>query len=101
MIVQSRSHFICWFRLDNCDRYLLWYSGEPDGVFVDETGAVPAFRTPALLAAFAKSRGISLVPEHPRLHDLDAVARWSQRPTPARVYCRASYSAWNLFADVS
>ncbi len=97
----GRTHFILWYRLDQRDRYLLWYFNERDGVVVDATKHIPVFRAQADLRAYAAAHDLPIKQEQPILHDLDTVTRWLRRKRPTRIDCHAFLAAWNLLADVS
>lgn len=89
------------YRLDAQDSYLIWISGEGERVVVDAPGQVPRFSSPTALRAFAQARGIALVDEEPRFHDLDKTVAWLSAHRDARVDCDQLLAAWNLFGDVS
>jgi hypothetical protein len=95
------NHFAIRYRLDAQDSYLIWIAGEGDRVVVDARGRVPRFSSPDALRAFAQARGIALVDEEPRHHDLDKTAAWLSAHEDVRVDCDNLLAAWNLFGDVS
>lgn len=92
-------HFACWFRLDKLDQYLIWISGDPDSVLLNDR-RIPVFTSETALAQYARSKNVTIVSEEPILHDLDAVEQWL-RATDEVVNCLELLSAWNLFMDVS
>jgi hypothetical protein len=96
----NAEYFICWYRLDSQDRYLIWHTNDEDGVFLRD-GKVPVFSEQAGIVEFAEQNGIKLQAEEPGLHDLDVIANWLKNPNKKTVDCPAFNAAWNLFADVS
>ena len=91
-------YFPLLYRLQHCESYLLWISGDKDSVVVDADGFVPSFRTFGLLQEFADRKHYRLETEEPKLHDLDWV---TISQTDKSVDCEAALAAWNLFSDVS
>jgi len=99
--LMERKYYILWYRLDSSDSYLIWYSDEKDGVFVDESGTVPSFRDANSLVKYAESRGISVDVEEPNLLDLDVLGKWLKEKDVELIDSNSFNGAWNLFADVS
>ncbi len=97
----STKYYACWYRLDRKDAYLIWYSNDPDGVVIDGAGRVPTFSDLAHLRAHADALGLRVKEEDPILHDLDAVARWLERPQQKGIDCAGCLAAWNLCSDVA
>lgn len=96
-----RTHFKLWYRINTVDRFLIWYSNDHDGVFVDPEGFVPSFRTEAALLAYADTKCIVVQSEEPLLCDLDLVQLWLEDPQPQRVVPAGFLSVWNFFGDVA
>ena len=97
----QRSYFALLYLLDGREQYLLWYGSDVDGVVTDSDGTVPSFQSLEALRAFARSRGLEIKEEAPRLHDLDSTEFWIEKGDASSVDCENLLSAWNLFADVS
>jgi len=96
-----RLYYKCWYRLSYADSYLIWYSNDTDGVFVDPNGIVLSFRSIDAVRIFAEERGIAVENEEPILHNLDIVKRWLDKPKTSTVDCVEFLAAWNLFGDVA
>ena len=99
--LMDREYYILWYRLDGIDSYLIWYSDERDGVFVDASGVIPSFRDVDRLLSYAEKRGISVNSEKPILHNLDVLEEWLRAKDAEKIECNSFNSAWNLFADIS
>jgi hypothetical protein len=97
----EQSHFLLRYRLDAQDAYLIRVSGRREGFVVDARRRVPRFSNPTALRAFAQARGIALVDERLRLHDLDKAADWLSASGDSPIDCDNLLAAWNLFGDVS
>jgi hypothetical protein len=103
----ERTYFASWYRLDNRDRYLIWFTAEEDnsdGV-VTSNGFMPVFNSKAELEKYAKTNGFTRVDaSEPILHNLDVIAKWLKMKKMKRarqVDCVQFLNAWNLFADIS
>jgi hypothetical protein len=98
----KREYYICWYRLDGKDSYLIWFStDEDDGVFVGESNLSPSFDNTAALRNFAKSNKIKLKKEEPLLIDLDIVKNWLKGTENKVKDYNPFLNAWNLFEDIS
>jgi hypothetical protein len=93
-----KQHYILWYRLDENDRYLIWFSDKIDGVVVRNKQVV-TFTSVAGLRSFATQNGIKLAPDEPVVHNFDTVTQWI--PDPGQelnsIDCM---NAWNLVKDV-
>ena len=97
-----RDYFRCLYRHKNVERFLIWFSDDQDGVFVDASHRVPTFASAAALeTAFPSLVGAEIVPETPILHDLDAVESRCRANGPLTIDCNDILAAWNLFSDVA
>jgi hypothetical protein len=98
----NREFYILWYRLDQKDSFLVWFSTEnDDGVLVDENGFVPSFKTKERLLNFCAEKNIRIKQEEPILHNLDIVQEFIDNQRLRKVDCPAFNSAWNLFEDIS
>jgi hypothetical protein len=97
----DRKYYILWYRLDGSDSFLIWYSDEKDGVFVDADGFVPSFKDAGSLLKYAQERNIGVDTEGPVLLNLDVLSRWLKENDVALIDPNGVNGAWNLFADVS
>lgn len=107
----KKFYYPSWYRLDNKDRYLIWYSIQEgnedlDGVVLDSNGKIPIFVSLDDLFRYAQAENIPLEQEEPHLHNLDAVIKWfevkrSKPEGPTAINCDEFLAAWNLFSDVS
>lgn len=104
----ATTYYPYWFRLDNADGYLLWYtddstdSAECDGVLLDGQGRLLTFCHLAELHDCAVRLGLSVEPEvNPEPLDLDVVQRWLEAASKSMVDCETFLEAWNLFSDLA
>jgi hypothetical protein len=97
----SRKYYILWYQLGGIDSYLIWYTNEEDGVFMDGRGVVPSFRDAHALLKYAAGRGISVDAEEPTLLNLGVLERWLKERDSELIEPDSFNGAWNLFADVS
>lgn len=98
----ERECYICWYRLNQKDAYLIWFStDESDGVYIDENGIVPSFEDLKNLRNYGEKLGISVDIEKPNLHNLDLVENWLSDNKPEIVDYNPFLEVWNLFDDIS
>ncbi|MEC4812938.1 MAG: hypothetical protein SAK29_06645 [Scytonema sp. PMC 1069.18] len=98
----TRKHFTLWYRLDQVNGYLIWYTNDVDGVVVDkDTGQIPIFKNTIQLRIYAENSGLQLEDGDIIIHDLDIVKSWLEKPTKKKVDCVYLLTAWNLFTDVA
>jgi hypothetical protein len=101
IVAMTQTYYRLWYRLDDADSYLIWFSNDVDGVVTQADGTVPSFHNQDALCTYAIARQIMLDEMEPLLHDLDVVAQWLRRSFSAEVDCDAFLTAWNLFADLA
>lgn len=102
----GRTYYRLLFQLGHAREWLIWYDGAGagevmDGVWVDEHGKMPVFRSEGVLEDFARKHGIHLKPEAPTLHNLRVVENWLRKPALKSIQCDAFLGGWNLFGDVA
>ena len=96
------TYFICWYRLDYVNGYLIWYTNDVDRVLVDSiTGKIAVFQDIASLQGYAENIGLQVEEEESILHDLDIVQSWLANPISEKIDCNSFLSIWNLFTDVA
>ena len=96
----SREYYVYWYRLDNKDAYLIWFSNEKDGFTVDENGFIPSFTNVKDLQDFASEMKITVDVENPNLIELDSIKDWLNDCGKIKDY-NPFLNAWNLFEDIS
>jgi hypothetical protein len=94
-----KQYYTLWYRLDQKERYLIWFSDKIDGVHVEKK-RIPTFDTIAELQGYAASKKIKLANEAPILHNFDTVQDWIPDPNQElnSIDCM---NAWNLVKDVA
>ena len=102
------TYYPYWYRLDNADAYLLWFTDgstdgtEPDGVLLDQVDRVVMFRHLDDLRDYAARRSLPVAAEvNSEPLDLDAVDRWLAMARKTTVDCETFLNAWNLFSDLA
>jgi len=88
----------CLFRLGNADRYVIWYSGDRDGL-VRENRRVVTFRLLAEVYAYASQQGLTLQPGEVARYDWDSIKRWCDAPVATGIAVGAFLNAWNMVLD--
>jgi hypothetical protein len=93
------SYFILWYQFNREDNYLIWFSGDPDGVYA-ENGKIPTFGSKEFLRNFAESKNIELVVEEPVLHNFDPVKDWINGASK-EINPNDFLAVWNLIGDIA
>ncbi|WP_444885821.1 hypothetical protein [Microbulbifer sp. PSTR4-B] len=92
--------FLLWYRFDNQNSFVLCFSDEADGVFVDSVGQAPTLSSAELTVKYAGGLGISAVNKRPTPHNLDKVINCLEDPNQYAIDCDKTLSIWNLFDDI-
>jgi hypothetical protein len=98
--VGDRRYYGLLYRLDGSYRWLLWYSSEVDGLYVED-GRFPSFASAEALMAFADARGLTIDTVDANVHDVDAVVQWLSRPSTVAVDSSEFLAVWNLARDAA
>lgn len=93
------NYFILWYQINREDSYLIWFSGDTDGVYV-ENGKVPTFGSKDFLRYFAESKNIEIVVEEPILHNFDSVKDWL-KDTTTEINPHDFLVVWNSTGDIA
>ena len=88
-------------RLDGLVSHLIWFTNEWDGVVLDESGSLLAFRDLSDLRGYAANHGFNLQEEESEPLDLDEAALWLKSPTTDGIVCAEFLDSWNLFDDIA
>jgi len=96
----SREYYSYWYRLNNEDSFLIWFSNEKDGFVVNENGFVPSFNNKSDLKMYADKIQIKVDVDNPNLTDLDIIKTWLNNSEKIEDY-NSFLDAWNLFEDIS
>jgi hypothetical protein len=94
-----RNYFILWYRINQENNYLIWFSDETDGVYA-ENGKIPTFASKELLRQFTRFQNIELVIEEPILHNFDSVQDWLNGATK-EIFPDDFLAIWNLVGDIA
>jgi hypothetical protein len=100
-IKMKGKYYILWYRLDDKDSYLIWYSNSNDRILTNKKEKILNFSSKQELNEYAFENALNIEPEEPTLHNLDAVVEWIKVGDEKSIDCNECKSAWNLFEDVS
>ena len=95
-----REYYKLWFRLDGKNSYLIWFTNDVDGVFVDSNAKVPVFYSETELDKYAAELNLTIEGGDLILHDLDSVVHWLQKSDELEPNCDQTLAVWNMFDDV-
>jgi len=88
------------YRLNQKERWLLYFTNDHDGVATDKDGTVLTFASKDSLAAYAKKKRWKLKPATQDL-DFDRVRQWVEKIDGTKPDCPALYATWNLMGDIA
>jgi hypothetical protein len=94
-------YYACRYRFAEEDAYVLWFTNDQDGVWVDVNGQVVSFRTLAALQRYATAHAITIESAAPPFYNLDAVVSWLRHDSYPPIDCELLLTTWNLFRDVA
>jgi hypothetical protein len=97
----DKKYYILWYRLNNKDQYLIWFSDETDGVLTDASGNALSFYSKNELLEYASENNLQIVSEEPELHNLDLVSEWIKENDPSIINFSQFNNMWNLWTDTS
>lgn len=95
-----REYYAYWYRLNDKEAFLIWYSNEKDGFVVNEAGFIPTFESKDDLKNYADKIQIVVDLNDPNLIELDSVKNWLNDGGKIKDY-NLFLDVWNLFEDIS
>lgn len=93
-------YFPLLYKLRGRERYLLWVSNDKTAVAMHTQAMAPSFATLRDLRDYARLKDCKIESGEPKVHDLDWVADWLDRPTK-QIDAECALLAWNLFSDLA
>ena len=96
----SCEYYSYWYRLNNEDSFLIWFSNEKDGVVVDENGFVPSFGKKSDLKNYCEKNQIKVDLDNSNLTNLDTIKNWLDKGGKLEDY-NLYLDTWNLFEDIA
>jgi hypothetical protein len=100
-MTRDRTYYPLRYRLDGAERWLLGYSDDQDGLWIEADGVMPSFCSRPALAAYAEPRSVALSFDRDERLDLDAVIAWMGDAPGDAEDCELTINVWNLFTDVA
>jgi hypothetical protein len=111
MSLLEKTHYPLRYRLDNKDRFLIWFTvdgaGEDlDGVVLNQKGEILVFRSRKEVFSYCDFGALEVERDYDCLHNFDVVIRWMKRKKskwfgPTAIDCKEFLDTWNLFGDIS
>lgn len=89
-----RQYYSCRIRIQNQVGWIIWFTNDIDGVYLDESGSLPVFKSHTQLSTHLRNRGLGITKGSNNLTDFD------YQPTQGRVNCVQVLNLWNLIEDV-
>ncbi len=97
----SREHHVVEAIRRSRPVFLLWFSGEADGLLTDGTDRLHVFSSADDARAHATAGSLALDPDDASRFDLDALESWIEAPDQATLGSTSILDAWNLLTDVA
>jgi hypothetical protein len=97
----DKHYYICEFRLDGKISYVIWYSGEQDGILMRQENVVIALNSLEYILAYTQEKSISVVDESIPVYDFNFISSWCIQPSPAQIDCKEFLNIWNMFTDLA
>ena len=92
-------YLVCLIHRDTVN-YLLWFTGEIDGILVDKSGTAIVRNSLSAIKEFAVQNAINLSDSLPSISLLDGIAEWTENPTRANIDCSDFLNVWNMLDDI-
>jgi len=93
-------YHLLWLKHHETWGYSIRYSGDTDGVWINDNQKIPLFLIKESLYEFVKNQKIVLKQEKPVLYDIDIVGYWLSEPNQAIDY-KEFLAFWNLLDDLN
>jgi hypothetical protein len=94
-------YYICEFKLDRKTSYVIWYSGNDDGILLSEENKVIAFGSIDRILAYTQEKSLSVNNESIPMYDFDVISSWCDRPNLSQIDCESFLNIWNMFTDLA
>jgi hypothetical protein len=94
-------YYICKFKLDGKDRYIIWYGGDRDGILLGEEDKIVALDSFKQVVEYAQKEDISIVAESIPIYKFDVISSWCSHPSIEEIDCREFLNMWNIFIDLA
>jgi len=96
----EREYYFCRCRLDQKDRYFIWFSNEEDGVCLNSKNKIVVFNDFESLTRYAERQNILTNDKKPSFYNFEELENTLNEKS-FNVDCVKFLDAWNLFDDVS
>ena len=81
--------------------FLLWFTGEEDGLLTDDAGSLRVFSSAEEARRHAAAGSVALGSDEPSRFDFDQLETWTRAPEQAALRSSSILDAWNLLTDVA
>jgi len=97
--MDERKYYLCELLLDRRRLYVVWYSGEVDGLVRLKDGNIASFAAELQVRAFCRENGLSIMLAPSAVYDFDKMAMWCDSPASGSIEPTAFLNAWNMLED--
>jgi len=100
-MIDEQIYYICEFRLRGRKHYVAWYSGEKDGLLLNENKRISSFSSPAKLMSYAEQHDLAISSGPASIFDFDLIESWCGNPQPMEIDCDNFLNVWNMISDIT
>ena len=97
----DRQYYFCEFQMGGASYFVIWYSGEEDGLLTNDERRLLSFGSSDQALAYASERALAIEPQEPAFYDLDRIESWFTGASADKIDCAELLDAWNMFLDVA
>jgi len=86
--------------MDGKHSFLIWYSGDIDGVIINSENEILSFNDDVSILKYAKNLSMSVDLDDPAFHNLELIENWLKSSKIQELDCNEVLASWNLFDDI-
>lgn len=97
----SREHYVVEIARAGQPHYLIWFSGQQDGVITGDGLRPLTFSCADEAFSHSSSAGLELGDDSITRYDFDEIDAWTRAPASGRLAPDSLLGAWNLMTDIA
>ena len=98
--MEGIEYYICQIRLDDREHTVLWYAGDPDGVYCQRPDSPSIFASEDDARRFCGKFGLRICDDESTYYDLDRCLAWCDNLEIDRPHPTKLLGDWNILADL-
>ena len=97
----TREHHVVQATRKARQLFLLWFTGEEDGLVTDGAGSLRVFSSEEEARRYAAAGSLALGSDQASPFDLDQLETWTRAPEQTALRASSILDGWNLLTDVA